>query len=67
MQRFMLILAMAVVAGCHANPEPATPTARPLVTDQLPYGVARTDVRAWHVQHGWCMRHVAEHRRVRRV
>ncbi len=56
MQRCFLILAMAVVAGCHANPEPATPIARPLVTDQLPYRVARAEVRAWHAQHGWCIR-----------
>jgi hypothetical protein len=56
MQRCFLILAMAVVAGCHANPEPATPITRPLVTDQLPYRVTRADVRAWHAQHGWCIR-----------
>lgn len=56
MQRFSLALAVAVIAACHTTPEPATPVARPLVTDQLPYLVSRADVRAWHGNHGWCLR-----------
>ncbi|HEX4456053.1 MAG TPA: hypothetical protein VH143_34570, partial [Kofleriaceae bacterium] len=56
MQRFFLIVAMAVGAGCHANPEPAMPITRSLVTDRLPYELSRAEVRAWHAQHGWCIR-----------
>jgi hypothetical protein len=61
MQRMLFFAIVAVAIGCHASAPPQTPeqqivAARSLVTDQLPYGVARADVRAWHAQHGWCLR-----------
>jgi hypothetical protein len=59
MQRISLaILAVAVMTACHSGTEPQAPSVaqRPLVTDALPYQVARADVRAWHEQHGWCLR-----------
>jgi hypothetical protein len=65
MQRsfFLAMVAMlAMVAiGCHESASPQTPVqqlvaSRPLVTDQLAYGASRADVRAWHGQHGWCLR-----------
>ena len=56
MQRISLAIMAVAVIGCHSGPEPVTPTARPLVTDQLPYEVSRADVRAWHGANGWCLR-----------
>ncbi|HEV7554579.1 MAG TPA: hypothetical protein VGO00_03930 [Kofleriaceae bacterium] len=69
MQRIISILAVVgslAMAGCYVESTPTqSPSAasdgdttfrRPLVTDQLPYQVARADVRHWHVSHGWCLR-----------
>lgn len=60
MQRISLVALVAAVIGCHAQPAAENPVAvqRPLVTDQLPYQVARADVRAWHMRNGWCVRRV---------
>jgi len=56
------------MGGCYVD-HPTTPTTasddgndtqfrRPLVTDELPYQIARAEVRHWHVSHGWCVRRV---------
>jgi hypothetical protein len=57
MQRILIVLAFALL-GCHAQPEPTFAPSRSLVTDALPYRVARADVRAWHLKNGWCIRRV---------
>jgi hypothetical protein len=59
MQRIVLIALVIAMAGCHeqaSDPSPSFAPTRPLVTDALPYQVARADVRAWHVHNGWCIR-----------
>lgn len=59
MQRILIALIVAM-AGCQeqaADPQkPAFAPGRPLVTDALPYQVARANVRKWHLDNGWCIR-----------
>jgi hypothetical protein len=62
MQHKVIFAALAIVlalgAGCYSAAPPATPAARPLVTDRLPYEMPRAQVRALPADHGWCMRRV---------
>jgi hypothetical protein len=47
-----LLLALCLVASCVSEQLPAR---RPMVVDNVPYGIDRWVVRAWHFAHGWCM------------
>ena len=47
-----LLLALCLVASCVPEQLPAH---RPMVVDNVPYGIDRWVVRAWHFAHGWCM------------
>jgi hypothetical protein len=44
------LLVLGLVASCVSG----VPH-RPLVVDNVPYGANRSDIRAWHLHHGWCM------------
>jgi hypothetical protein len=52
----MRTLLLLFLVGCAATePVPTAPAHRALVTDQLPFLVSRSDVRAWHDHNDWCL------------
>lgn len=59
MRAFILALLVACTPVTRDAPDiPRQDTARPLVTDQLPYKLERDKVRAWHAANNWCLRRV---------
>ena len=52
MHRWLFI----ALAACYVAPPEVVPEHRPLITDQLRYGMTRDTVRAWHARNDWCMR-----------
>src|SRR5262249_17531678 len=48
------LLLLAVVTGCF-GPSDTLPKHRPMVGDNLPYGVERAKVREWPLAHDWCL------------
>jgi len=50
------LLVVIALVGCSIGPPAKLPERRPLVTDNLTYGVTREGVRAWMASNDWCMR-----------
>jgi hypothetical protein len=48
-----LLLVVWLLASCVPEQLPAH---RPMVVDNVPYGIDRWVVRAWHFAHDWCLR-----------